>query len=325
MTRGGDLDRLGVVISIHALREEGDRGAAYALRRHQDFYPRPPRGGRRSGATLSTGQPNFYPRPPRGGRLVLAFFRSSIGRISIHALREEGDSRSWRTAARSWIFLSTPSARRATRTTMSKLLELLISIHALREEGDEDAEGRCYDWYISIHALREEGDAGMTIQIADRAVFLSTPSARRATNSSIHSLPEQVFLSTPSARRATPNWDVIYEALKISIHALREEGDAIQTTLHLLRQDFYPRPPRGGRPENMTPIDKKLIISIHALREEGDVDPHHSHCHWCDFYPRPPRGGRPIISSGADGAAIFLSTPSARRATDSPKQRRLTP
>ena len=24
MTRGGDLDRLGVVISIHALREEGD-------------------------------------------------------------------------------------------------------------------------------------------------------------------------------------------------------------------------------------------------------------------------------------------------------------
>ena len=33
-------------ISIHALREEGDRGAAYALRRHQDFYPRPPRGGR---------------------------------------------------------------------------------------------------------------------------------------------------------------------------------------------------------------------------------------------------------------------------------------
>ena len=35
----------------------------------------------------------FYPRPPRGGRLVLAFFRSSIGRISIHALREEGDSK----------------------------------------------------------------------------------------------------------------------------------------------------------------------------------------------------------------------------------------
>ena len=33
------------------------------------------------------------------------------------------------------------------------------------------------------------------------------------------------FLSTPSARRATDNKSVFLKALRISIHALREEGD----------------------------------------------------------------------------------------------------
>ena len=34
----------------------------------------------------------------------------------------------------------------------------------------------------------------------------------------------------------------------ISIHALREEGDGWGAGLRRLRADFYPRPPRGGRP-----------------------------------------------------------------------------
>ncbi len=34
-------------ISIHALREEGDQRAHHARVRGRDFYPRPPRGGRR--------------------------------------------------------------------------------------------------------------------------------------------------------------------------------------------------------------------------------------------------------------------------------------
>ena len=33
----------------------------------------------------------------------------------------------------------------------------------------------------------------------------------------------------------------------ISIHALREEGDALRSCLRWLSEDFYPRPPRGGR------------------------------------------------------------------------------
>ena len=78
------------------------------------------------------------------------------------------------------------------------------------------------------------------------------------------------FLSTPSARRATTMKTTIDRGGKISIHALREEGDG-----------------RNNRPA--APSD----ISIHALREEGDFDVVLVLHGGCDFYPRPPRGGRP--------------------------------
>ena len=57
------------------------------------------------------------------------------------------------------IFLSTPSARRATDVYLAMAETGAISIHALREEGDqvfilELARAPL----ISIHALREEGD-----------------------------------------------------------------------------------------------------------------------------------------------------------------------
>ena len=80
---------------------------------------------------------------------------------------------------------------------------------------------------ISIHALREEGDDhGFEIQ-PEAAIFLSTPSARRAT---------------------------------------------IQAALLLCAdEDFYPRPPRGGRPGGQPDALAIQPISIHALREEGDA------------------------------------------------------
>ena len=101
------------------------------------------------------------------------------------------------------------------------------------------------------------------------------------------------FLSTPSARRATGQRG-------------HRRGE---------RRDFYPRPPRGGRPAGRlcgvpaveflsTPSARRATlgggvtdilrhISIHALREEGD-----------------------LVNIGlrlCEGQ--FLSTPSARRAT----------
>ena len=102
---------------------------------------------------------DFYPRPPRGGRLQTAQFCIEVKDISIHALREEGDYRVESVKKEAIIFLSTPSARRATSNIYRTIIIGFISIHALREEGDRfpapqpDSLTR-----ISIHALREEGD-----------------------------------------------------------------------------------------------------------------------------------------------------------------------
>ena len=102
-----------------------------------------------------------------------------------------------------------------------------ISIHALREEGDGFTGCPTRRGQISIHALREEGDAALHVPAGGSNVFLSTPSARRATASSTSLTAVHGFLSTPSARRATQKKNGFQLALK----------------------NFYPRPPRGGRPD----------------------------------------------------------------------------
>ena len=63
---------------------------------------------------VSSFLPYFYPRPPRGGRLARPDHEGAVLAISIHALREEGDLSLRRKTYRHRVFLSTPSARRAT-------------------------------------------------------------------------------------------------------------------------------------------------------------------------------------------------------------------
>ena len=101
-----------------------------------DFYPRPPRGGRhhrgRGGDIeclfLSTPSARRATRNHAGG--------NHDKRISIHALREEGDPECRFLQDAVEAFLSTPSARRATAYATGGLAHTHISIHALREEGD---------------------------------------------------------------------------------------------------------------------------------------------------------------------------------------------
>ena len=124
-------------------------------------------------------------------------------RISIHALREEGDGKLYCGECGRLIFLSTPSARRATRG----------------RAGGAPPEA------ISIHALREEGNRALTGTSAVVSKFLSTPSARRATRLGEALRARTGFLSTPSARRATSGGADREIRHLISIHALREEGD----------------------------------------------------------------------------------------------------
>ena len=85
------------------------------------------------------------------------------------------------------LFLSTPSARRATFCGGSGGSGWPISIHALREEGDAYEPFHLREKIeISIHALREEGDLNPEQCEVLLHEFLSTPSARRATRAPSH-------------------------------------------------------------------------------------------------------------------------------------------
>ena len=81
-------------------------------------------------------------------------------------------------------------------------------------------------YVISIHALREEGDIlHFGFMNLVKNFYPRPPRGGRRQLSNVPFAFER-FLSTPSARRATDNIAVLFEALGISIHALREEGDS---------------------------------------------------------------------------------------------------
>ena len=102
--------------------------------------------------------------------------------ISIHALREEGDEASKFAAQRTKLFLSTPSARRATNDHNARIKEeQFLSTPSARRATFLPIHQQGIDGVISIHALREEGDAALDHALAGAIQFLSTPSARRAT------------------------------------------------------------------------------------------------------------------------------------------------
>ena len=152
---------------------------------------------------------------------------SQAGQISIHALREEGDNRIMSMLESPRLFLSTPSARRATRSehrtgtwTTSFLstpsvrratppahwaggLLLFLSTPSVRR-ATRTADFARRGLQISIYALREEGDRFIPICTFFCAYFYPRPpqGGRLAGN-----LP------------AGPKYH-------ISTHALREEGDA---------------------------------------------------------------------------------------------------
>ena len=95
-------------------------------------------------AVSRLSHPNFYPRPPRGGRPHRSTRLFSSSTISIHAPREEGDYNSLNGRATDIKFLSTPSARRATKLVEQRPRRHYISIHALREEGDSSSSTRTW-------------------------------------------------------------------------------------------------------------------------------------------------------------------------------------
>ena len=104
----------GCKISIHALREEGDMGVRI-FKPYEDISIH---ALREEGDVVSLkgylNHSDFYPRPPRGGRHKIYHAMGLDKEISIHALREEGDGLLYDYYTLADLFLSTPSARRAT-------------------------------------------------------------------------------------------------------------------------------------------------------------------------------------------------------------------
>ena len=93
-------------------------------------------------------------------------------------------------------FLSTPSARRATKRLekQPKTQEFLSTPSARRATCSYSLY--LVTGFISIHALREEGDPRLTSAASITTPFLSTPSARRATAKTERKHPAFVSLYT---------------------------------------------------------------------------------------------------------------------------------
>ncbi len=264
------------------------------MRFHGYFYPRPPRGGRRSAPLFRPSSRNyFYPRPPRGGRRQARSGRQVAQDISIHALREEGDY-----------------------TVQIVHVGAVISIHALREEGDGSFSQFILDLdtFLSTPSARRATSSACRPADAGRHFYPrpprggrpgGMPNPRAVKEISIHALREE-----------GDHRSLFRSAQKIDFYPRPPRGGRPTSSLPSWRGgNFYPRPPRGGRQAYKTdgwvglaflstpsarratwPAHRgrrQIPISIHALREEGDVA----------------RCGDSV------GNRRFLSTPSARRAT----------
>ena len=243
---------------------------------------------------------DFYPRPLRGGRLPRRF-RSRAMSVFLSTPSARRATRPQEPPSSLREFLSTPSARRATfLDVVVLLLQNNFYPRPLRGGRPQLAHLLKTDLGISIHALCEEGDCNVTAYLRHNSAFLSTPSARRATQDRPRRKCDAGYFYPRPLRGGRPTGGVRpNEPETISIHALCEEGDKVPKryvsrsgiSIHALCEEGDGRD-RHENPQN--------AISIHALCEEGDC-----------------------CSDGGTGVGrLFLSTPSARRATKSFARRR---
>ena len=262
----------------------------------QRFYPRHPRGWRRTTAarpgtrtavsihaTLAGGDlrndplwqqhGSFYPRHPRGWRLGSVRAPGVCTGVSIHATLAGGDPIFMSPTIQTTEFLSTPPSRVATNNPAI----LIPQTKFLSTPPSRVATTRL-------------------LQNLSEFQFLSTPPSRVATTPfTIFLKLDLLFLSTPPSRVATFSYTV-YSAAKgvsihatlaggdgtpgtgcagissVSIHATLAGGDAYHATGGGTAASFYPRHPRGWRRQDAQTLDGVP-----------------------GFYPRHPRGWRRLV------------------------------
>ena len=214
----------------------------------RDFYPRPPRGGRPGNGLPPVYAFYFYPRPPRGGRPPYngsMFTKSFISIhalreegdlemvpddtagniISIHALREEGDRDLYRFIADFGVFLSTPSARRATHGPVS-----FSPINRL---------------FLSTPSARRATNAVLSPLLILVDFYPRPPRGGRRGQCTGCRLRKHFYPRPPRGGRL---WQQGYIQLTNDFYPRPPRGGRpVRMAGGLPIGYFYPRPPRGGR------------------------------------------------------------------------------
>ena len=177
-------------------------------------------------------QPPFYPRPPRGGRRPVPYLPGPPYWISIHVSREGDAAAGVAGGDVGAVFLSTSPARGTTRMA-AVWWWAWIFLSTSPARGTTPNHPRHYPrLLISIHVPREGDDRRQHTGPARGTISIHVPREGddRPPWPATSSMPS--FLSTSPARGTTA-W-------------LRLHKDVVQ--------DFYPRPPRGGRPLPMSAL-----------------------------------------------------------------------
>ena len=255
---------------------------------------------------------------PSGWRATIPKANQANGnRISIHALRVEGDAssnaftsasvdfyprppgggrrRTYTSCSAAGGFLSTPSGWRATsilRPRKGDIRRFLSTPSGWR--ATPGAFGSVRESTISIHALRVEGDFAVYIRSAICLYFYPRPPGGGRPDRITKKMLAMIFLSTPSGWRAT----------------------ALKSFQKVSTSRFLSTPSGWRATSRRCPCRVPCHISIHALRVEGDLDK----IKGVQLHPRflsTPSGWRATYAFGKATGTIaeFLSTPSGWRAT----------
>ena len=240
------------VISIHALRVEGDISVSLIIFRPFNFYPRPPGGGRPEVLPKGAGRHGISIHALR----VEGDYKKMTGDaprlISIHALRVEGDpARKHAGAGRKNFYPRPPGGGRLGRRN-AKCLQ--------RTYFYPRPPGGGRQWHLKQSCC-----------VA--ALFLSTPSGWRATVVfEDHKVVKADFYPRPPGG-GRPSRCCPSPAFSTDFYPRPPGGGRrdLPARGSACAYNFYPRPPGGGRPAAKGRKRRcKKKISIHALRVEGD-------------------------------------------------------
>ena len=289
-------------------------GSRLCRRAEKDFYPRSPRGERPTPSPRrATASPTFLSTLPARGATAFTTAQAAFAQISIHAPREGSDFARPHPHPLGDISIHAPREGSDKRQEPAVLLAV-ISIHAPREGSD----GRCRVSFFFVEFLSTLPARGATARCRRAPPILPnfyprSPRGERPKNERLDRTALWISIHAPR-EGSDPMADAIRLTAEISIHAPREGSDSHQMhpvfvvgiiSIHAPREgsdvhdlyafafqgDFYPRSPRGERPDRgpipggfwnfypRSPRGERRQLPIQAVVQGN-------------FYPRSPRGER---------------------------------